>query len=258
MDETDPPEPSPFAIHRIPNGFVVLLAVALLLQGPVGAFGAFWTYTKSFVGTLFGGEELFWEVLCQTAPLALSMAAVTFAMRCRWITFRDFTSVLAVAVIILTATWFGGELRSFNAKNHAHAIPGAQVIPASTITDVPTQLASAKLNAMPTAAAKDVLSVHEAMAILTDLNGAATDVRHHQWSDPIPRVDAIPGEGDSATGLAAKAINQLLGYFVVYGPRLFFAAILLGCYIGWTWQPYFQSITAWLERRRSVDRPPAS
>ena len=258
MDETEHPEPSLFALHRIPNGFVVLLAVALLLQGPAGAFSAFWSYTKNLIGTLFGGEELFWEVLCQTAPLALSMAAISFALRSRWITLRDFTSVIAVSIVILTATWFGGELRSFNAKNHSRVVPGANVIPASSTNEIPVSLASAQLNLSAVDEPKAVISVREAMAMLADVRGSATDVRHHQWANDIPRVNAVPGEGDNPLGLAAKAINQLLGYFVVYGPRLFLSAVLLGCYLGWTWQPYFQAVTSWLERRRTVDPPAAT
>ena len=258
MDETEHPESSLFALHRIPNGFVVLLAVALLLQGPAGAFSAFWSYTKNLIGTLFGGEDLFWEVLCQTAPLALSTAAISFAIRSRWISLRDSTSVVAVSIVILTATWFGGELRSFNAKNHARVVPGANVIAASAMNDIPISLASAKLNLSGMEEPTKVISVREALAMLTDFRGSATDVCHHQWVNDIPRVSAVPNEGDTPLGLVAKAINQLLGYFVVYGPRLFLSAVLLGCYLGWTWQPYFQTIVSWLERRRRVEPPAAT
>ena len=258
MDETDHPEPSLFALHRIPNGVLVLLTVALLLQGPAGTVDAFWNYTKNLVGTLFGGEDLFWEVLCQTAPLTLASAAIAFAIRCRWISPRDLTCWLAISVVVLTATWFGGELRSFNAKSHRQATLGLDVTASSKRSQVPVTLASVELPSDRTVEPRDNISLAEAIRIVADMGGAATEVRHHHWSDDIPRVIALPGEGETVFGMMARGINQLLGYFVVYGPRLFLASVLLGCYLGWSWQPYFQAITCWLDRRRPVPNPTES
>jgi len=94
----------------------------------------------------------------------------------------------------------------------------------------------------------ETISVTEAITKLTDFQPAATDPSHHRWDEQVPRVDLIP-EPDTMIGLVARAINQMIGYFVVYRPRLFLAAVLLGAYIGWSWQPYFQALRSLVEKR---------
>jgi hypothetical protein len=100
----------------------------------------------------------------------------------------------------------------------------------------------------------EIISVAEAFAKLSDVQASATDGSHHRWTASVPRVALIP-EPESVLGLIARAINQLVGYFVIYRPRLFIAAILLGLYIGWSWQPYAESLRCWLEGRRRIAAP---
>ena len=44
-------------------------------------------------------------------------------------------------------------------------------------------------------------------------------------------------------GIAAKAINQLLGFLVAYQPRLFLAAVVAGSWVGWSWHRRLQKLT---------------
>ncbi len=271
MGDNDDPEPSLFALHRIPNGLVVLIAVALLLQGPVGAFEALWGYTADLVGALFGGEELFWEVLCQTAPLAFAAGAITMAYRSGWMTFSSPASLVAASMLVMSGTWFGGELRSILAKKRSIVDADVNVIPISARGETRVLLSDQSLadqsladlgalqidpeavemdSAQLDSAELESISVAEAIAKLSKLQASATDTSHHRWTQRVPRVMLMP-ESSSAWGLVAKAINQLLGYFVVYRPRLFLAAILLGSYLGWSWQPYFESVRCWIDRNRT-------
>jgi hypothetical protein len=207
---------------------LVLLTVALLLQGPVGVFEALRDYTVKLIGTLFGGEDVYREVLCQAAPLTLALAMISFSYRCGWLSFAAPTSLVAAGALVLGSTWIGGEWRSSLSQQSIAAA---------------TRAADASV---------DKISVPEAIAKLSDLRTVATDGSHHRWDQRVPRVEALP-EARSAIGIIGRAINQLLGYFVIYRPRLFFAAVLLGTYIGWSWQPCYQAIDGWVRRERGVE-----
>ncbi len=268
MSDAEQTEAGRFALHRIPNSLVVLLAVALLLRGPAGAFEAFWTYTKSLVETLFGGEAVFVEVLCQTAPLTLSAAVITFFYRCRVLSLRTLPSIVGCSVIVVGATWMGGQLRSVSASHLKPAKSEASdgptqsplIIGASTSAiGLPLQTAShrqplatisrdqiAVANEMPEEI-DHTISVEEAVDRILDFDDVTTDAAKHDWRDNVPRVALLPEPG-SVIGVVAKAINQVLGYLAYYRPRLFFAAIMIGVYIGWSWQPYFESLALGLVR----------
>ncbi len=266
MSTADHPEPSIFALHRIPNVLLVLVAVALLLQGPVGAFEALWGYTRDLVRAIFGGEDLLLQVLCQTAPLSLAVSAIVFSFRCGWFTLSSPLSVFASSVLLLSGTWIGGELRSTMSsvtalvQSAATDSPTAKaLLPVSARGETPVWLSDHSLSKMSEASedaesdsASDTISVAQAFAILSDFQTVATDGSHHRWNQPVPKVALIP-ESESLWGFVAKAINQLLGYFVIYRPRLFLAAILLGSYIGWSWQPYFEALRSWTRNR--INRP---
>ena len=49
----------------------------------------------------------------------------------------------------------------------------------------------------------------------------------------IEPLNVLPAVG-GVHGAVFKAVNQLLGFFVAYQPRLFLAAIIAGCWVGWT------------------------
>lgn len=266
MSSPDPPEPSIFALHRIPNVLLVLVAVALLLQGPVGAFEALWGYTYDLLRAIFGGEDLLLQVLCQTAPLSLAVSAIVFSFRCGWFSLASPVSVIASSALVLAGTWVGGELRSTMSSKlvmmHSEttdAPTAAKMLPVSARGKTRVWLSNqSPLNPIGKSAesesdsASDTISVAQAFAILSDFQTVATDGSHHRWNQPVPRIELIPESGASG-GLVAKAVNQLLGYFVIYRPRLFLAAILLGGYIGWSWQPYFEALRSWVRNR--IKRP---
>lgn len=274
MSNSNCSEPSIFAVDRIPNALLVLLAIALLLQGPVGAFEALWGYTFDLVRAIFGGEDLLLEVLCQTAPLSLAVAVAVFSFRSGWISPDSPAAVVASAALILAGTWIGGELRSTASSStvpvqaelvptDADNSPSVGVVrPVSIREQTGMALSEHSLQSLanPTEDAdaeeanrsSETISVAQAWAVLSDLETVATDGSHHHWDQPVPRVDLIP-ESETLWGMVGRAINQLLGYFVVYRPRLFLAAVLLGSYIGWSWQPYFESLRSWVRDR--TDRP---
>jgi len=262
MADSDHPAPLTFALNRIPNVLLVLLAVALLLQGPVGAFEALWGYTRDLVLTIFGGEELLLQVLCQTVPLTLAVGAILFSFRARWISLSNPASLFAASALILAGTWIGGELRS--TVSSETVLENNDVVVSPTKADTRTMTALGKTQTLlsdqsltdsldqaedPDAdSVSDTISIAEAWSILSDFKTVATDGNHHRWDQPVPRIDLVP-ESETLWGLVGKAMNQLLGYFVIYRPRLFLASILLGSYIGWSWQPYFESIRSWIRER---------
>ncbi len=258
MTDSDQPQARRFVLHRVPNSLIVLLAVALLLRGPAGAFDAFWNYTTSLLQALFGGEAVFIEVICQTAPLTLSAAAITFLYRCKVLTFQSVHSIVGCCVIIIAATWAGGQLRSLTATRIGQTDEQPSAAPtespliittASTTGDVPTLKASIikpttisrSLLSVSNEPPQDVaISVDEALDKILDFSAVATDGAQHDWRDTVPRVALFPEPG-SVIGVVGKGINQVLGYLAYYRPRLFLAAILIGIYIGWSWQPYIES-----------------
>lgn len=274
MAESEHPETKRFALHQIPNSLIVLLTVALLLQGPAGAFEALWEYTRSLAEALLGGEDLFLEVICQTAPLTMSAAVITFAFRCRWLTFRTPTSIVACSLVVLTATWLGGQLRSWMATHRPLAqqttrenqpvelrwsdqtggtTAGLPVLQASFQNRTPARLSDLRIASEPSleSASSDIITLDQALETLSDFSAAATDGGQHDWRETVPRVALIP-ETSSSIGFVARAFNQLFGYVVFYRPRLFLAAILLGTFMGWSWQPRLESLLSPLTRREKT------
>ena len=262
------PEPSTFALHRIPNGLLVLVTVALLLQGPQGAFEVLWGYTCDLIHAIFGGEELLFEVLCQTAPLTLAVSAIVFSYRSQWLSFSSPVGLFASCALLLGGTWIGVELRStMSGKTElvdSEATKSAtrfEVLPVSARGETRMRLSDQSLSSLSDArvdgeleSGPDTISVAEAIRILSDFQTVATDGSHHRWDQPVPRVALIP-EPATMWGIVGKAINQLLGYFVIYRPRLFLAAILLGIYTGWSWQPYYEGLRSWYRDRKGVPVP---
>ncbi|TWU39722.1 hypothetical protein [Novipirellula artificiosorum] len=223
MADSQPAPSRHLALHRIPNSLVVLVAVALLLQGPVGAFEAFWIYTKSLVLSLLGGEDLLIQVLFQTAPLALATAAVTFAIRFGWLRFRSPTALVICSAVIIVATWIGGQLR-YRAATKQWIKPSL----ASATQRTSVSLNELRVQNVDAPASRDdsSVSLKEACGILAD-----GDFGRFNPQAAVPRVSLMPESG-SLLGIIGRGLNQLLGYLVVYQPRLFLAAIILGAYIG--------------------------
>ena len=268
MPNAAEPEPSIFALHRIPNVLLVLVTVALLLQGPAGAFEVLWGYTCELIQAIFGGEELLLEVLCQTAPLTLAVSAIVFAYRSKWLSFSSPLGLLTSCALVLGGTWIGGELRS-NASSETEladsestkSATSLDVLPVSARGETHMRLSDQSLLSLSDASedgepesGADTISVAQAIRILSDFQTIATDGSHHRWDQPIPRVALIP-EPATMWGFVGKAINQLLGYFVIYRPRLFLAAILLGIYTGWSWQPYYEGLRSWYRDTKGLPVP---
>jgi hypothetical protein len=154
--------------------------------------------------------------------------------------------------MVLAATWIGGELRSLTAKPRPMVRSQVAMMPVSVRSDSPALVASRSLAELDSEVLEpETISVAQAIEQLSDFRSPATDGGHHRWTQHVPRVALVP-ESESLPGLVSRAINQLLGYFVVYRPRLFLAAVLLGAYVGWSWQPYGQSLRCWF---RSSTRP---
>jgi hypothetical protein len=245
MPDSDRSESSSFALHRIPNGLVVLLTVALLLQGPVGAFETLWGFTSNLVSSLLGGEELFVEVFCQTAPLVFAAATIAVLCRSRRYAVADPRLWLVSSTMVLAAAWVGGELRSRTAYSTDQADSRVAGRPVSLRSDM--RIMSATRSSMipdQSRETPETITVGEAVRQLSDFQSPATDGGHHRWAERVPRVALIPETG-TVPGILARAVNQILGYLVVYRPRLFLAAILLGAYVGWSWQPQVESLRCW-------------
>src|SRR5690606_2571544 len=51
-------------------------------------------------------------------------------------------------------------------------------------------------------------------------------------------------KGQGIVGILLGAISQLLGYLFAYQPRMFFAAILAGSYVGYRLQQRFATVKA--------------
>jgi|TARA_B110000495_G_C22980028_1_gene575994 hypothetical protein len=260
MDESVTPRNSLFALHRIPNGIVTLLAVALILQGPAGAFETFWKHTSQMSASLLGGENIFVQVLYQTAPLAVSAAFLTLVFRSGWFNPHEIISIVAAGTILLGATWFGTEIRSFRARSLAndpgsHAMLVSRQISGEHDNAPSEDLTKPNLTTEPREQAVVSLSIGEGIQMLTGSGASDTNSIRHRWSDPIPRVLVFPHETNSTVGLIANSANQLCGYFAVYGLRLFASSLLLGCYIGWTLQPYLQAITSIRSQRPHLPLP---
>ncbi len=269
MPNAAEPGPSIFALHRIPNGLLVLVTVALLLQGPQGAFEVLWGYTCELIHAIFGGEELLFEVLCQTAPLTLAVSAIVFSYRSGWFSFSSPLGWIASCLLVLGGTWIGGELRSkTSSKNEladsqsTKSATSLDVLPVSARGETRMRLSDQSLLSLSdapedgeTESGSDTISVAQSIRILSDFQTVATDGSHHRWDQPVPRVALIP-EPATLWGFAGKTINQLLGYFVIYRPRLFLAAILLGIYTGWSWQPYYEGLRSWYRDRNGLPVPP--
>ena len=246
MAESTESSSFPLTLHQVPNGLVVLLAVALLLQGPVGAFEAFRDYTVDLAGAIFGGEKLYRQVLGQTAPLAFAFAAITFLTRGGWLTWTDSTSIVVVGILVLGATWVGGNLRETVSRRSVVSSAAPKGIPDSVRGKAVLGAVDDRLSSE--SSPDDVIPVSVAVTRLIDFDAAADEDSSQRWSDPVPRVALLPEPG-SVVGIVARALNQLFGYLVAYGPRLFLAASLVGIYIGWTWYPIYQRLVGWFRSR---------
>ena len=67
----------------------------------------------------------------------------------------------------------------------------------------------------------------------------------------LPQASGVPGA-------AARAINQLLAYFVAYQPRLFLAAMVAGSWVGWSWHRRLNKLTDDAAERCDRDDPSES
>ncbi len=97
-------------LARRPGIFVTLL-VMLLLKGVRGTATTVVDQTIAFAESfLGGGSGHITDVLWQTAPLALSVAVIVFAILRKWLPL-DTGGVFIAALVILCGAWLGNELR---------------------------------------------------------------------------------------------------------------------------------------------------
>lgn len=245
MAETQPQPAQMPTIDRIPNGLLVFIIVAFLLKGPAGALNAFWQYTKSLLVSLVGGEDLLIEVLCQTFPLTLSGAMIAFAFRGGWLSYRSTTSVAFCSAVIVAATWFGGLARQSIVTRE---VASPLFVGESSVTVVSLRELSVARDDFQENLNDECITVGEALKEISD-NNAIDENRIADRQAVVPRVRLLPESG-GIPGTIGRALNQLVGYCVFYGPRLFLAAMVLGIYIGCS----FHSLWSSYSRYRPIAR----
>ncbi|TWT77358.1 hypothetical protein Pla123a_20190 [Posidoniimonas polymericola] len=215
--------------RRAPPGGWVVLALLMLLHGPRGACWAVLEQAWSLIATLLGGDQVVLAVLSQTAPLTLATALIVFLYCSEWITFESMWSVLASAGILIGGASLGAELRGVMQRalpEFAEADQSGEHSGSSDMT-----LTSLTIRARMHGGR---LPAAEAWRVLTDWRYISELGASANWPEQIPRVALLP-EGTNWFGVVGQGVNQLLGYLVFYRPRMFFAALLAGGYLGWAW-----------------------
>ena len=205
-----------YPVRQYPAILVAFL-VMIILKGFGGASKGIVDQLSLFAASfLDDGSNDIASVLWRTAPLAFSVAVITFAGARRWLKL-DVVGIVVGAVIIIGGARLGDALTTPNqvtvatgitTQNDPMEISGL-VIPQS---DLPPHLA--KVISQPIHLSQDVPELPP---------GAAP-----------PPVQLLPQIG-GWPGQVFAAINQLIGYFQHYQPRLFLAALIVGAYLGWRW-----------------------
>lgn len=236
---------------HVPPGLAVLLVVLVLLYGFGGAIEVLWELAMSLLAAMVGGgdHDAVTGVLWRTLPLALAAAGITFTVTNRWLPLDTATSWVWMAIIVLTAAIVGNAAHEA-ATSHPTAIvmgsspppavsnsqaefatqPALAVVPAPSLRE----LALPANNDSPyelSSQGSDTPRGESAWHRLASINwlGAPDLSRKPERVEPLQVVPKGPG----IYGGVGGAINQLLGYLVDYEPRLFFASIIAGGFLGW-------------------------
>ncbi len=237
-------------------GLTVLVLILILLKGFYGALDVLHHQAQALVVSFIGVEDGLGELIIQTIPLVLAAAFCTFAIARRMLPFDSFASVVAIALIVIAGTTAGGFLNQIlNNSKTIHAIDSATgsatpLAITSQLTSAPidqtaflaesttipnigiANLSTVKLNANETAALgiEPRLSPVDQLTSIDWLQEPNLDFTDQQ----VAPLRVLPNT-TGAIGLVFQAINQLLGFLVVYQPRLFLASTLGGAWIGWRW-----------------------
>jgi len=227
---------------HVPPGIAVLMVILVLLYGFTGAVEVLWDLAMSFAAAMVGGgdHDAVTGVLWRTLPLALAAAGITFTVTNRWLPLDSVTSWVWMALIVLFAAVVG---------NAAHEAATSHLVVLGTESslssefgsgeDVPsvgevarfTTISSNQVQVSQDAVSHQELGNKSAWHRLASVDwlGAPDLSRKPGRVDPLYLVPKGPG----IYGGVGGAINQLLGYLIDYEPRLFFASIIAGGFMGW-------------------------
>lgn len=248
----------------------VLLTVLVLLHGVEGTVVALARLAVEFAGSLLGGGDasvvggVFWRTL----PLALSAAAVTFAVRSGWLHLTHWHSYFAIALIIMAGAIVGNAVHEeLYARQPiisvgqidppregeslvSHALRTGNLIGGddSKLRALGTPLETPP--AEPGSSASPLMTLGDGTAIGIDTS--VGEPKRLSWLAP-PDLSLRPEpvqplfeveKGQGFAGLVLGVVSQLLGYLFAYQPRLFLASVLAGGYLGWRLQRRFTTVHA--------------
>lgn len=259
--------------RRYLPGLAVLLTVLLLMHGFQGTMTALLQLTTNFLASLVGGGDLaiVTSVLWRTLPLALSAAIITFAIRSEWLHLTHGWSYLWMLGIVSAGAIVGNAVHETMLARRPiisvgkidpprdgeslidHAIRTGNLIGADDSKIRALGEGAGERGQGPGAGA----DASEPFATLADGTPIGVGIPTPQpkklsWFAP-PDLSQPPGpvpplfevkKGQGVVGIILGAISQLLGYLFAYQPRMFFAAILAGSYIGYRLQQRFATMKA--------------
>lgn len=238
---------------RLP-GFLVLMAVLILLRGPKGTLNALVLQVTTLLSSFLGTGDGLGAVVVHTLPLAGAAAIATLLIARKVLTFESFGSFVALASIIAGGAVVGGFLSELlpharhetatvdseiesnsrelefspHSETTAMKLAGYKLGEGNTAT-LPWLETEGNLSLAPTIAETQPSAWQQ----LTKVRWLAEPKLAKVPQGKVDRLRLLPETG-SVIGLVSWAINQLLGYLVAYQPRLFLAAVIAGGWMGWS------------------------
>ncbi len=255
--------------RRFLPGIAVLLTVLLLMHGFHGTVTALVMVAGHFLASLVGGGDMaiVGSVLWRTLPLALSAAVITFAIRSEWLHLTHGWSYLWMLAIVAGGAIVGNAVHETMLERRGIISVGAIDPPrdAESLIDHAIRTGNlvgaddSKIRALAegSGARGQGGEVPTPFIVLDDgttigIDTSAPEPKRLSWFAP-PDLSQPPGpveplfevpKGQGMVGIILGAISQLLGYLFAYQPRMFFAAILAGSYIGYRVQQRFATVKA--------------
>ncbi len=245
---------------RFLPSLLVLAVVLVLLHGLEGAVEMLQALVISFFTAIVGGGDhsAVTSVLWRTLPLALAAGGMTFVVASRWIEPGSSHSYVWLSLIVLAAAIVGNACyeqfgSTITVVSQAKVLPATQPSPQPApqpITVQPLVLGSPVLGSPvkpPGPLGKQIARSPTLVPVRVGVPvkpSAWQRIRAIRWFEqpdlsrkphavePLEIVPTGPGILRGVTG----AVNQLLGYLVDYEPRLFFASIIAGSFVGWRLQ----------------------
>jgi hypothetical protein len=225
------------------------------MHGFHGTVSALVMIATHFLASLVGGGDLaiVTSVLWRTLPLALSAAIITFAIRSEWLHLTHGWSYLWMLAIVTGGAIVGNAVHETMLERDGNLV-GADDSKIRALGEGAgdRELGSEVGGQGPEAGATTLAPV-ATLADGTKIGvGSVREPRKLSWFAP-PDLSQPPGpvaplfeveKGQGIVGIILGAISQLLGYLFAYQPRMFFAAILAGSYIGYRIQQRFATVKA--------------